>query len=31
MLTINDIGVAELRQWCDVLGWKDCEASAQDN
>ena len=22
MLTINDIGVAELRQWCDAFGWK---------
>lgn len=22
MLTINDIGVGELRQWCDVFGWK---------
>ncbi|OAI46702.1 hypothetical protein AYO43_05635 [Nitrospira sp. SCGC AG-212-E16] len=22
LLTINDIGVAELRQWCDAFGWK---------
>ena len=22
VLTINDIGVAELRQWCDAFGWK---------
>jgi len=22
MLTINDIGVADLRQWCDAFGWK---------
>ena len=22
MLTINDIGVEELRQWCDAFGWK---------
>ncbi|HEU0069111.1 MAG TPA: hypothetical protein VFQ26_07630, partial [Nitrospiraceae bacterium] len=22
ILTINDIGVAELRQWCDAFGWK---------
>jgi hypothetical protein len=22
MLTINDIAVGELRQWCDVFGWK---------
>jgi hypothetical protein len=22
MFTINDIGVAQLRQWCDAFGWK---------
>ena len=22
VLTINDIGVAQLRQWCDAFGWK---------
>jgi hypothetical protein len=27
LLTINDIGVAELRQWCDAFGWKGLQAS----